>query len=154
MPKYRKSDPKLAALREHGALHARPHDVADPAFLEHDFFDVRDLVQVKYEMVRRVEVDGDSISVAAAAFGFSRPSYYQARNALHRQGLAGLLPRKRGPKGAHKLTEDLLVFLQEVQGQEQLGAAALAMQLKERYGLTVHPRTIERGLAQLKKKRP
>jgi hypothetical protein len=34
----------------------------------------RDLVQVKYEMLRRVRVDGHSVSQSATGFGLSRPS--------------------------------------------------------------------------------
>ena len=37
-----------------------------------DFFDARDLVQVKYEMVRKTDVEDVPVAVAAAAFGFSR----------------------------------------------------------------------------------
>ncbi len=58
MSKAKPSDPKLAALRQHGCLNPRPDKVVDPIFASSDFFDPRDLVQVKYEMVRRVRVDG------------------------------------------------------------------------------------------------
>ena len=75
----------------------------DPLFLKGEFFDRRDLVQVKYEMLRRVRIDEASIVDAAAAFGLSRPSYYEALDAFTEQGLLGLRPRKRGPRGAHKL---------------------------------------------------
>lgn len=59
-------------------------------------FDPRDLVQVKYEMLRRVSAEGHSVVQSAKAFGLSRPSFYQAQAALQREGLAGLLAKKRG----------------------------------------------------------
>ena len=76
-----KHDPKVDALREHGCLHPHPEKVTDEAFVTNAFFDPRDLVQVKYEMLRRVRVDGQAVSHSAASFGLSRPSYYQAQAA-------------------------------------------------------------------------
>jgi hypothetical protein len=99
-------DPKAAALRAERSLNPRPEAVSDERFVASEFFDSRDLVQVKYEMVRRVRVrvDGDAVSRSAAAFGFSRPSFYEAQAALEEGGLAGLVPARPGPRRAHKLT--------------------------------------------------
>ena len=91
-------NPKREALQEQGTLNPRPRAVTDPLFAEDSFFDPRDLVQVKYEMLRRVQSEGHSVTDAAAAFGFSRPSFYQALSAFEGDGLAGLVPHKRGPK--------------------------------------------------------
>ena len=44
----------MTALRESRCLNPHPEQVTDPAFLTDGFFDARDAVQVKYEMVRRV----------------------------------------------------------------------------------------------------
>ena len=78
----RRRDPKVGALAAERCLNPRPETVTDEAFAGSEFFDARDVVQVKYEMVRRVQVDGQTVSGSAAAFGFSRPSYYQAASAL------------------------------------------------------------------------
>ena len=51
-------DPKATALRAASVLHPHPEDVQDPAFATGPFFDARDRVQVKYEMLRRQQVDG------------------------------------------------------------------------------------------------
>src|SRR5215813_11589861 len=93
-------DPKLRTLQQHGTVNPRPKAVRDELFLQDEFFDPRDLVQVKYEMLRRVRTDGKSVTDAATNFGFSRPSFYQAQSAFEQDGLAGLVPRKRGPKQA------------------------------------------------------
>ena len=92
----RKSDAKEAALAETRTLNPRPEAVRDEQFASSEFFDARDLVQVKYEMVRRVRVDGAPVTQTAAAFGFSRPSYYEAAAAVDRDGLGGLVPAKPG----------------------------------------------------------
>ena len=57
MPRDDSVDDKTAALRERRSLNRRPEKVTDPAFLKDEFFDPRDLVQVKYEMLRRVEME-------------------------------------------------------------------------------------------------
>ncbi len=149
----RRNDPKLEALREHGVLNPQPERVVDPLFAESDFFDPRDLVQVKYEMVRRVETDGASVTAAAAAFGFSRPSFYEAQKLVREGGLSGLLPKKRGPHGGHKLTAEVLAFIEELQSETTVPVAELARRIEGRFGTRVHRRTIERALARREKKR-
>ena len=148
-----RQDGKNRALREHGTLNPRPEQVHDPLFQDSDFFDPRDLVQVKYEMLRRVRVEGQSVTQAAKAFGFSRVAFYQALAAFRREGLAGLIPRRRGPKKAHKLTDDVLRFLDARRAEDPaLRAAALGRLLQLHLGLSVHPRSIERALARRAKK--
>src|SRR5260370_40948615 len=97
-----RSDPKEAARAATRCLNPHPEQVTDPGFLSSDFFDARDMVQVKYEMVRKVRADGAPVTAAAAAFGYSRPSYYQAAAALERSGLDGLVPARPRPRGPHK----------------------------------------------------
>ncbi len=154
MPDRKPSDPKLAALRERRTLNPRPERVTDELFARSDFFDPRDLLQVKYEMIRRAQVDEAPVAEAAEAFGFSRPSFYKARDAFADGGLAGLLPRRRGPREAHKLSPDVMAFIEEQRGADlSLTAAALVPLVKERFGVEVHPRSIERALRRLEKKR-
>src|SRR5438477_5425103 len=74
------SDEKLALLRQSHTLHPHPEKVRDPLFLSGSpFFDPRDLVQVKYELLRRVRVDGYSVAQATALFALSRPTFYVAQ---------------------------------------------------------------------------
>jgi transposase len=150
-----RSSRKLESLQEHGALHPRPQDVTDPLFHESPFFDARDLVQVKYEMLRRVRIDERQVSETAAAFGFSRPSFYAARSAFEQDGLPGLLPQKRGPRQAHKLTDEVLAVLAAARTEEGAAphATVLATILKERFGITAHPRSIERSLQRYRQRR-
>src|SRR3989304_6045380 len=149
----KRPDAKASALRARGALNPRPHTVTDPLFVGPGFFDARDLVQVKYEMLRRVQADGQSVRAAALAFGFSRPSFYQAQACLARDGLPGLGPKKGGPhRGAHKLPAVVVPFLRERLARDaSVRAAGLAPLVRERFALRVHPRSIERGLARGKK---
>ena len=72
-------DSKGESLRQQGVLNPHPEKVADPLFHGSEFFDPRDLVQVKYEMLRRVRVERASVTEVTQAFGFSRPVFYQAQ---------------------------------------------------------------------------
>lgn len=155
MAKAHRTDPKLDALREQGVANPHPERVRDGLFAEHDFFDARDLVQVKYEMVRRVEAEGAAVTDAAAAFGFSRPSFYQAQAALRALGLAGLLPKKRGPRGAHKLSAEVMSFVGEERARDStIPSDELVRRVEQRFGIRVHRRSVERALARSKKKPP
>ena len=155
MASRRPPDPKIESLRQQGALHPHPDRVLDPLFAEGGFFDARDLVQVKYEMVRRVRVDGHPASRAAAAFGVSRPSFYQAQAALQTGGLVALVPKKPGPRRAHKLDRDVVDFLVRARSADpSVSSPELARRVRERFGRKVHPRSVERALARRGKKRP
>jgi len=144
---------KAKALKEYGALNLRPEDVADELFSQYEFFDPRDLVLVKYEMLRRVRVDGQSVTRAAKRFGFSRVAFYQAKAAFEREGLAGLIPKRRGPRHAHKLSTTILDFIdQQRSADHTLRAQTLATMIRKRFRLSVHPRSIERALQRRQKK--
>jgi transposase len=154
MPKPLRPDAKHESLRAQGVLHRRAEAVTDALFEQRDFFDPRDLLQVKYEMLRRVETDGYSVSAAATAFGLSRPAFYEARAAWQREGLAGLFPKKRGPHGGHKLTEEVVAFVRSLYASEAAPTPLeLAVQVDAHFGVRVHPRSIERALQRAEKKR-
>lgn len=147
-------DAKAEALRAQGALHPRPNAVRDPLFGSHDFFDPRDLVQVKYEMLRRVDVDGHSVTRTTDTFGCSRPTFYQTQAAFKTHGLPGLVPRKRGPHGAHKLDDTVMTFVDALRTDDStLSVPALLDHVRRRFGLAVHRRTLERALRRAEKKR-
>ena len=155
MAKPKRPDPKIEALRQQGALHPHPDRVQDPLFAEGGFFDARDLVQVKYEMVRRVRVEKMPVSETAAAFGVSRPSYYQAQALLDSGGLPALVPRKRGPRRSHKLGAEVMEYLDTALSEDPtLRSLDLARRVRSRFGRKVHPRSVERALARRKKKAP
>jgi transposase len=145
---------KLESLREQGTLNPRPQDVSHPLFQDNEFFDARDLVQVKYEMLRQVQVEKAPVSQSARTFGFSRPTLYQTQRAFEREGLSGLVPHKRGPRRAYKLTPAVIQFIAEIQAAEpSLRPRDLAQRVKEQFGLVVHARSIERRMRQEKKRR-
>jgi len=148
-----KPDPKHERLAKLGALNPHPESVDAAWFRSGDFFDAHDLVQVKYEMLRHASTGGATKAQAAALFGVSRPTFYQAETAFSRDGLPGLLPKQRGPKGAHKLDADLMTFIEgRMRSDGAIQARALAEQIAAELGVSVHPRSIERAIARKKKR--
>ena len=94
----RRAEDKFQNLSEKGTLNENAKVVTDELFAENGFFDPSDIVQVKYEMLRRV-ASGESVADAIRAFGFtSYHSFYKALAAFKQRGLAGLVPDRRGPR--------------------------------------------------------
>ena len=140
--------PKVRALLEEGTLNPEPGKVQDPKFQDGEFFDPRDIVQVKYEMLRRVSVENASVTSATEEYSVSRPTYYQTKASFEGAGIAGLVPRKRGPRGPHKLQGAVLAFIQkQLVAGEPIRARELAKLIRQKFDLDVHPRTIERAVA-------
>lgn len=154
MGRRKKTDAKEDALRDHGTLNPHPERVEDSLFAaEEEFFDPRDLLQVKYEMLRQVQVEEKPVTHCAANFGFSRPAFYEALKAFKESGLAGLIPKKRGPHGPHKLTQEVMEFVDKTRHQDEaISAQELVERIKERFHIDVHPRSLERVLRRRKKK--
>lgn len=145
-----KSDSKRSkadALVEEGTFNPSPEKVRDPKFRGSEFFDPHDIVQVRYEMLRRVSIDRVSVTVASDEYGVSRPTYYQARANFDAVGIAGLVPAKPGPRRPHKIDDEVLAFLQArlVPG-EPIRARELAKLVRRELDIELHPRTIERVL--------
>jgi transposase len=138
---------KRQALRATGTLNPRAVQVRHPLFQQSSFFDPEDLLQLKYEALRALEVEQCPMAKAAREFGLSRPTLYEAQTQFRQQGLPGLLPHKRGPKTAHKLTAEIRHYLgEQAAAQPGVRAEELARRVRQRYAVKIHPRTIQKAL--------
>jgi transposase len=147
------NDPKSEALQKQGCLNRRAEQVTSARFQQSDFFDPRDLLQVKYEMLRQALVERQPIVQVARQFGFSRPSFYQALTNFKQNGLLGLIRNKPGPRKAHKLSEPVVKFIEEQKAQEKaVTLDKLVQRIKDKFGLVVHKRSIQRAVTRKKKK--
>lgn len=141
-------------LQSQGVFNFTSQAVSEPLFKNRGFFDSNDLVQVKYEMLRKVEKEGTSVSRASLDFGFSRPTFYQAQEDFRRLGLLGLAPSKRGPKSAHKLSDEIILYIQQKMTlNKTLSSKELVSLIKNQFELAVHPRSIDRALQRASKKK-
>lgn len=146
---------KRRALDQNATLNKNADKVADPKFKNVAFFDPDDIVQVKYEMLRSAQKDGTGIIKASKSFGFSRITFYKASKAFKKNGLSGLLPQKKGPRRAHKLSGEVMEFVGRLIEQKPgIKSSRIRQEIKDRFDLTVHKRSIERAIDRSKKKHP
>lgn len=149
-----KSNPeKIARLRTTATLNPTPERVQDELFVNSRFFDPLDLLQVRYEMVRCVKVQQQTLAHAAQRFGVSRPTCFRLCRAFRDAGLAGLIPAPRGPKGAHKITADVLAFVDRY--REAFGptsARRLVPVIAQEFGIRIHHRSLQKALERRQKK--
>jgi len=104
---------KIQVLKANGTYNNQHNAVRKSNFIENEFYDPMDAVQVKYEMLRDGESGSRPIKDVAEDFGFSRATYYNIKEGFEKQGIASLFPDKTGPKHPHKLTQDLCSFVDE-----------------------------------------
>ena len=118
---------------------------ADELFVSTPFFKSTDVAQIKYEMLRRVAVDGASVRNAAEAFGFSRQTFYQAKADFERKGMEGLLPSERVPEEGDKLTKEVRNFIREsLENDPYLPIRELTTRVNENFAVEIHQQSIQR----------
>ena len=145
---------KRDRLAARGGLHPHPEQVQDALFHESDFFDPRDLAQVRYEMLRRHVVEGRPVTEIVRSFGVSRQLFYVVTRLFQQQGFWGLLPKKRGPQAASKCSEELLSYVDQRRAENpQYTLRQLIDEIEAKFDIHLHRRTLERGLARREKKR-
>jgi len=146
---------KRRTLMQSGTLNKNAEKVADPKFRNLAFFDPNDILQVKYEMLRSAQKEGTGILKASETFGFSRITFYKTGRAFKENGLAGLLPRKKGPRRAHKLSDEVMEFVSRlVEQKPDIKSSQIRQKIIDRFNLPVHKRSIERAIDRSKKKHP
>ena len=131
------------ALETARLLHPNPDAIRAPLFhADNPFFLAADKVQVKYEMLRARDRDGLRVNRAAELFGYSRPAFYLIMAAFEERGMLGLLDEPRGRRGPLKLSPAILEFVRGASAD--LSGARLALEIQERFGVSLHRRTVER----------
>jgi len=136
--------PRRRALEQAGLVHPRPEAVRASLFDgSQPFFLPEDKVQVKYEMLRSHVVDGEPVTTAAAAHGYSRAAFYLVASAFGEAGMTGLLDERRGRRGPLKISPEIAAFILEA--DPVLSGADIAALVAAEYGVSLHRRTVERA---------
>jgi len=131
-------------LQRQGLVHPHPEEVTAGVFSGGDpFFFTADKLQVKYEMLRAHVVDGCSVTSAAASHGYSRASFYVVAQAFEVSGMVGLIDERPGRRGPVKLTGKIEAFVRAADAS--LSGAEVARLVQERFGVSLHRRTVERA---------
>ena len=136
-------------------VYAGAEQVDDDLFRRHpDFFDAHDALQVRYEMLRCHEIDKQSVVNICRRFGISRQTFYNFKDRFEREGTAGLLWKKPGPKGPSKLTPEVMSFVEErFERRDEVTASEIGSELKQELEVVLHPRTVEKLLKELRAKK-
>ena len=142
MAKSPPNDPKLRSLQQQGTLNPRPQAVTDERFANSEFFDARDLVQVKYEMLRRVHKEDPfyfrrcgCLRILASVV-LSGPIRVRARRSS-RPGATEARPQ--GSSQAHRGNRGFSSASTAKQNPS-LRTSQLVALVKQRFQLIVHPR--------------
>ena len=144
------TDKKEQNLQNSGTLNPNPEQITDPLFNDSEFFDRRDLLQVRYEMVRRAA--GSPLRDIARSFGTSVPTCVRAKRAFREGGLQALIPQRRGPRQNRKITTEILAFVSEVRATHgPVGSRRLVPLIEKQFGVVLHPRGLDKALARAKK---
>ena len=132
-------------LRRARCLHLTPERVQDGRFIEQpDFFDQKDIVQVKYELLRRCKVEGHDVAPTCLNFGFSRTTYYKVQQAFLDGGLPALMGQPRGRLKPIKVTDAVRGYvISEKAKDPKLSARHMVAALKERYNVRLSERMIQ-----------
>ena len=132
-------------LRQTRCLHLSPEKVLDERFQqEGGFFDSKDIVQVKYELLRACEVEGSDVASACTRFGFSRTTYYKVNDAFIQGGIPSLVGRPRGRPQPIKLNETILGYLiAEKAKNPKLTASETVTDVLTQYDVQISVRMIQ-----------
>jgi len=141
---------KTEMLKENGTFNTNHKNVNSRIFSGSPFFDAKDLIQVKYEMLREVSLEGKSVTQASKEYGFSREAFYENKRLFEKDGITALIPKKTGPKGPHKLAKGEEFIRTYLDKKPNAKASEIARQLEFKAGIKLHPRTIHRYLGQKK----
>lgn len=112
------------------------------------FFDPGDKIQVKYEMLRAVQVEGIRISEVPRLFGYSRETYYTAARRFASEGCAGLLDEVQGRRQPEKLQRHIVDFIlkERISDPSHNSGKRLQEKVLERFHVKVHRCTIYKVL--------
>lgn len=136
---------KQDILIKNGTFNQNHTRVMGQRFIKDAFFDPKDLVQVKYEMLRTARESERNISEIADAYGFSRSAFYKIKTSFEQEGISALLPDKSGPKRARKLTGEHQRFIDKyLVNHPSISSGDLTGILKKERGLEINKRTVER----------
>lgn len=132
-------------LQRAHCIHRAPEKVHDKRFQEEsNFFDPKDIVQVKYELLRSCIVEGNDVASACMRFGFSRTTYYKVYETFIQGGIPSLMGRPRGRPRPIKLNEIVLGYLiAEKAMNPKLSASKMFTDVMNRYNVQISVRMIQ-----------
>lgn len=148
---------KVKALRVMGCLNPCPENVTSELFTAGgNFFDPSDKLQVKYEMLRAVQIEGLSVTEASRKFGYSRETYYNVAHNYEMEGCIGLLDQAQGRRQPEKLSAEIVDFISTERQNEpkKNTGSCLAEKVLKRFHVQINSRTVYKVLKKMASQKP
>lgn len=141
---------KKDILRKVGALNKYPEKITNPLFLEHDFFDPFDNVQIKYEMLRANQIDKLKVIHVCKQFNYSREAFYVILRRFKQLGFAGFLETPRQKKSTIMVNQAMIkTIIKRKFEKPDISGSQLADEINNTYHTNYKKRSIEKTIAAL-----
>lgn len=141
---------KKDILAHLGALNKNPEKVTNSLFIERDFFDPLDNVQIKYEMLRANQVDNQKVSRICKQFNYSREAFYVILRKFKKHGIIGFLESSRQRKNTVMLNQDIVkMIIQTKFNNPNISGSKLAQKINAKFNTDYKKRAIEKAVKAL-----
>ncbi len=141
---------KKDILAHLGALNKNPEKLTNSLFIERDFFDPLDNVQIKYEMLRANQVDNQKVSRICRQFNYSREAFYVILRKFKKHGIIGFLESSRQKKNTVMLNQDIVkMIIQTKFNNPNISGAKLAQKINAKFNTDYKKRAIEKAVKAL-----
>lgn len=141
---------KKDVLSKIGALNKNPAKVTNSLFIEQDFFDPLDNVQIKYEMLRANQVDNQKVSHVCKQFNYSREAFYVILRRFKKQGIVGFLENSRQKKNTIMLNQGIVKMIIHTKfNNPDISGSNLAQKINAKFNTDYKKRAIEKAVKAL-----
>lgn len=139
---------KEERLKESNTYNPKCDKVTACDFIENEVMDSRDLLQVRYEIVRAIEYDNKPVKEICSEFGVSASTARRYVRNLKEGGLIALVPEQKGPSGPTKLSKDAADFIDTyLKNNPKASGGKVHNALENRLHPGISKRTVERYLS-------
>lgn len=138
---------KEESLKSSNTYNPKSNRINAPCFADNEMMDPHDLLQVRYEMVRSIELDNKPIKDICSEFGVSASTARRYVKDLKEGGLIALVPEKKGPSGPTKLSKEAAGFIDNYLKEfPKASGGKVHRALETKLHTGVSKRTVERYL--------
>ena len=144
---------KEAFLKANHTFNFRNDKVIASRFIESDLYASRDLLQVRYELVRSIEEGDIALDEVPDKYGVSSVTAKRYVRSFKEGGMIALVPEQKGPKGPSSLDDEALRFIDSYIAEHPKASGRKVHEaLESERHLGISKRTVERYLSSKKAK--
>ena len=140
---------KIEFLKQEGLLNKNSDRIIHSEFTNNavTFYD---LPQVKYEFLRNVRIEGESVTSVCKKFGFSREYFYKLERLFMERGYVSLLNSSMGRRPVLSLNQEIILYIVNKKNENpKISGEQLRKEIMNCYKVECSRRTVERLIKQL-----